>query len=126
METAGAGGVTEHVVCDSHQGVFLDKHLAVFHHYSQTVYIGVYDKADICHTGLHKVGNPGEVFGNRLGIVCKVACGVAVEFDDFIDAEAAKQLRYNHTAHAVDSVYCYGEICFWIASVSTRSSARTF
>ena len=105
-----ARGVLQHIVCHTHQGVFLAKHLAGFAHQGQTVHIGVNHDAEVAVLAGHRVGNLGKVFRNGLGIMGKMACGFAVQLHHILHAQGAKQAGDGNAARGVNGIHCHAEI----------------
>ena len=106
----GAGSLRQHIVGHSHKRVFLDKHLAVFHHDGETVHVGVDHETHIGAALFHERCDLSEIFGNRLGGVGETSVGLAIELDDILHAESAEQLRDDNTANGIDSVDSHSKV----------------
>ena len=74
-----AGSLRQHIVCHTHQCIFLAKHLSVFTDKGQTVHIGIHHDTQVVFAGLHLVHNALQVFLQRLRVVGKVAIGFTVQ-----------------------------------------------
>ncbi len=100
----------EHIVGNGDKGVFLDKEFAILHDNGKPVHIGVDDKAHICPTLAHQVADGGQILGNGLRRVAKVAGGFTVQFLNLVDAKGLQQLRDRDAAHRIDGIDGYGEV----------------
>ena len=102
----------QNIVSNSHQGIFLNKELAVLHDDGQTVHIGIHDKAHIGLALTHEVADGGEVFRDRLWCMAEVTRGVTEEFLHLLHAQGLQQLGYGDTTHRVDCINSDGEVGF--------------
>ncbi len=104
-----AGSVREHIVGHADKGVLLAEHPAVFLNKGQTVYIRVYHNAHVVAAFLQFGHDAAQILLQRLGVVGKIAIGLAVEKSIF-HAQTVEQPRQNDAAHGVDGIYSHLEV----------------
>ena len=101
--------LAEHIVGYAYQGILLTKHFSIFANERQAVYVRVYYDTHVVATLLQLVHDAAQVLLQRLGIMCEVAVGLAVE-EGVLHAECVEQLREDDTAYRVDRVHANLEV----------------
>ena len=106
----GAGGVLEHVVGASHEGVFFTEHGAIFANEGEAVHIGIDHDAEVVTSLAQEVTDFGEVFFERFGVVGEVSGGFHVETGDLSDTQLSEEFRQDDAADGVHGVDGDGEV----------------
>ena len=101
--------MVENVIGYTYECIFLAVHNSVFTYERQTVYVWVYDNAEVVAAFLHFVHNAAEVLLYWFGVMGEVACRFAVEQCIF-HADLVEQFGQNNAANGVHSIYTHTEL----------------
>ena len=101
--------MVEDVVSHRHQRVFLAIHLAVLLDEGQTVYIRVYDDAEVIATTSNLAHDAAEVALQRLRIMCEIAVSLTIE-ELIFHSECIEQMRQDNATDRVDRVDAHLEV----------------
>ena len=74
--------MAQHVVGNSHQRILLDKHLAILHDKCQAIDIGVNNNAEVGTLAADNLRDLGEVLGEWLRVVGKLARRLAIKLNN--------------------------------------------
>ena len=98
------------IIGNSYKGIFLHKHLAIFHYDSQTVHIRIHYESHISLALCHKRRYLGKVFWNGFRCMRETAGSLTVQFYNVLYPECTQKLRYYNAADGIYSVYRHSEI----------------
>ena len=101
--------MAQYVVCHADKGVLFAEHHTILADESQTIDIGIDHDTEIEVAALHAIHDAMKVLLQRLRVMGKVACTLAVE-NLVVDTQLLEQLGQDDASYRVDGIYADAEL----------------